>query len=99
MLRASALAGAFRVNEVVPDLIRVLNKKALSGIDFEGKVPVVKALGQIGDCRSLDTLEKILSSNTPFFGNTQLERTINEAHSYTIHLASHVYPSSVEYEH
>jgi hypothetical protein len=62
--RAIALAGAFRVNEAVPDLIHMLKRRTLNGMDFEDKIPVVHALGQIGDPRALDALGDILSSKT-----------------------------------
>jgi hypothetical protein len=61
----------------VPELIRVLNKKEISGIDFEDKVHVVKALGQIGDCRALDTLNKMLLSKT-FILKGSLEKLKDE---------------------
>jgi len=55
------------VNEVVPDLIHMLKKRTLTGMDFEDKVPLVQALGQIGDPRALDALGDILSSKTFMF--------------------------------
>jgi hypothetical protein len=68
--RAVALAGAFRVKDVVPDLINILKKRTLTGMDFEDKVPIVHALGQIGDPRALDALGDILSSKTFMFKNS-----------------------------
>lgn len=64
VMKAVALAGAFRVKDAVPDLISVLKKKTISGIDFQDKILVVKALGRIGDCRALDPLKNVLSSKT-----------------------------------
>lgn len=65
--RAIAFAGAFRVYDVVPDLIQLIDKKAITGKDYEDKMPAVKALGQIGDPRALDILNDILSSKTLLF--------------------------------
>jgi hypothetical protein len=78
--KAVALSGAFRVSEVVPDLIQMLQKRALTGADFEEKIPVVQALGQIGDPRALDVLGGILSAKT-FMFKTSLEKLKEEAKS------------------
>ena len=61
---ALTVSGAFRVKEVVPDLITLLKKMAKRGSDFDQKIPIVKALGQIGDPRALDTLYHILASKS-----------------------------------
>jgi hypothetical protein len=61
---ALTISGAFRVKEVVPDLITLLKKMAKRGSDFDHKIPIVKALGQIGDPRALDTLNHILASKS-----------------------------------
>ena len=61
---ALTISGAFRVKEVVPDLIALLKKMAKRGSDFDHKIPIVKALGQIGDPRALDTLNHILASKS-----------------------------------
>lgn len=61
---ALTISGAFRVKEVVPDLITLLKKMAKRGSDFDHKIPLVKALGQIGDPRALDTLNHILASKS-----------------------------------
>ncbi|MBM4140648.1 MAG: HEAT repeat domain-containing protein [Nitrospira sp.] len=65
--QALALSGTFRVNEVVPDLIQMLRKKAISGADFHEKIPIVKALGAIGDPRALNALRDVLSTKSLFF--------------------------------
>ncbi len=64
--RAIALSGAFKVNEVVPDLIQMLKKKTITGLDEE-KIHIVKALGQIGDIRALEPIRNILSTKTLLF--------------------------------
>lgn len=67
VMRAVAVAGAFKVKKAVPDLINLLRKKTLTGFDFEDKAFIVKALGQIGDPAALETLRNILSSKTLLF--------------------------------
>jgi len=68
--KAIALSGTFRVEDVVPDLIQLLQKKTISGSDFEDKIYVVRALGQIGDPSALDALRNILSTKTFLFRNS-----------------------------
>ena len=67
MAKAVMLAGSYKVRGVVPDLVRKLRKKAMSGNDFEEKIPVVRALGQIGDPGVLDILKGIESSRSILF--------------------------------
>ena len=65
--QAIALSGSHRVKETVPELIRMLRKKSISGADFHEKIPVVKALGQIGDPGALTALRDILSTKSLFY--------------------------------
>ena len=65
--KAIALSGTFRVKDVVPELIEMLKKKTITGINNEDKIPIVRALGQIGDTRALDTLRDILSEKSLLF--------------------------------
>jgi HEAT repeat protein len=65
--RAVVLAGAYRVRNVVPDLLRMLSKRALRGSDIEEKIPAVRALGQIGDPRAVGPLNSILSARKFLF--------------------------------
>jgi hypothetical protein len=65
--KAVMLAGSYKVRGVVPDLVRKLRKKAMSGNDFEEKIPVVRALGQIGDPGVIDILKGIQSSRSILF--------------------------------
>lgn len=62
--RAIMLSGAYKVKDVVPELIQMLKKKALSGNDIEDKIPVVKALGQIKDPRAVEALKGMLSARS-----------------------------------
>ena len=75
--KAAVLSGAFKVNGVVPDLIKLLEKRTLTGMGFEDKIPVVRALSQIGDCRALNTLKKILSVKSLIF-KSSLEKLKEE---------------------
>jgi hypothetical protein len=64
---ALSIAGAFHINELVPDLSALLKKMARRGSDFEHKIPVVKALGHIGDPSILPVFKTILSSKSLIF--------------------------------
>ncbi len=76
--KALLLAGAYKVKEVVPDLIQVLNKKSLTGSNIEDKIAVVKALGQMEDPRALEALKKVISTKKILF-NASLEKLKKEA--------------------
>lgn len=65
--QAIALSGAFRVRDVVPDLIQILRKRGISGADLYDKIPIVKALGDIGDARAIDTLKDLLAGKSFLF--------------------------------
>ncbi|GAB4413080.1 MAG: HEAT repeat domain-containing protein [Thermodesulfovibrionales bacterium] len=68
--QAIAMTGAFRVRDLVPDLIQMLGRKIISAADIYEKVPVVKALGEIGDTRALSTFRDILSTKSLLFKGT-----------------------------
>ncbi len=59
--QAIFLAGTFRLKELIPDLLKKLKKRGLTGVDFHEKIPVIRALGEIGDPRVLGELRNILS--------------------------------------
>ena len=65
--QAISLAGSFRTHELVPDLLSLLRKREVSSADFHAKVPVVRALGQIGDPGALETLREILLARSFLF--------------------------------
>ena len=65
--RAAVFSGAYRIKDVVPVLIELLKKNEKSSTDFNLKILIVKALGQIGDPCALDTLRSVLSSKSLFF--------------------------------
>ncbi len=74
------IAGAFKVKEVVPDLIKILEKKAIKSSDFNEKILIIKALGQIGDPSAIKALRNILSSKSLIF-KTPLKRLKEEIYS------------------
>ncbi len=75
--KAVTLAGAYRVAGVVPDMIVMLRKKAMTGKDLEEKIPLVQALSQIGDTRAHDVLSNILQTKSLFF-RSALEKLKSE---------------------
>ncbi len=79
--RAVVLSGAYRAKEAVPDLITLLNRKPVSGSDINGKIPVVKALGQIGDPRAVDSLRNVLVSRSILFKSAvdNLKKEVNDS--------------------
>lgn len=58
------LIGAYRVKQLVPDILKLLLKKDIIGGDFHLKIPLVKALGDIGDPRALKYLLEIISTKS-----------------------------------
>jgi hypothetical protein len=67
---ALVVSGAFGITAIVPELIVVLSKMPKRGLDWEQKIPVVRALGQIGDTRALRALKDILGAKSILFRNS-----------------------------
>jgi len=65
--QAIAISGILKVRDVVPELIQMLRKKNIIGKDIYEKIPLVKALAQIGDPRALDTIRDTLSIRSILF--------------------------------
>jgi HEAT repeat protein len=65
--QAIALAGTFRIKEVVNDMVRMLKRRGISGADLYDKIPLVKALGEIGDPRAVGALRELLSGKSILF--------------------------------
>jgi len=65
--QAVALSGTFKIKEVVGDLIRLIKKQEMTGDDILNKIPIVRALGDIGDPQAVDALRELLSGKTIFF--------------------------------
>jgi len=82
--QALSTAGAFRIKELVPDMLRILQKRALTGTDFEEKVFVVRALGQIADPSVLPSFKEILSSKSILF-KSHLNRLKEEIYTALRH--------------
>ncbi len=78
--KALLLAGAYKVKEVVPDLIQMLNKKSLTSANIEDKTAIVKALGKMDDPRALEALNNVLSTKKYLF-NASLKKLKKEVRS------------------
>lgn len=61
---ALSVTWAFNITELVPDLITLLETTARRGSDFDHKIPIVRALGHLGDPRALPVLKNLLSSRS-----------------------------------
>jgi len=75
---AIMLAGAFKVTDVVPELLKMLQKRIIRESDIYKKILIVRILGQIGDHSVIPTLQGILSSKSLFF-RASLKRLKEEA--------------------
>ncbi len=64
---AIRLAGIYRVKEALPYLIKYLEKRDLFGTESYYKTDIVRALGEIGDIRAVETLEKICHTRALFY--------------------------------
>ncbi len=73
MEMALSIAGVFGVKAIVPEIIAMLGKTAKRGSDWEQRIPMVKALGQIGDRRALNAFKHILDAKSLFY-RTHLRR-------------------------
>ena len=63
---AIRLAGLYRVKEAVPYLIKYLEKRDLFGTEAYYSSDLVRALGEIGDVRAVETLGKICHARALF---------------------------------
>jgi hypothetical protein len=78
--KAANLAGTMNVNDVIPDLIKLLKKKNISRSNIEGKIPIVRALGQIKNPESEKILKSIMSSGSLLF-KSSIKKLKDEAAS------------------
>lgn len=62
--QALKLIGAYRVKQLVSDIVKLLLKKDIIGGDFHLKIPLVKALADIGDPRALRYLLEIVTTKS-----------------------------------
>jgi HEAT repeat protein len=67
---AVSLIGTYQINEAVPVLIGLLEKQEITRTDYLDKIPVVKALGEIGDPKSIEALRNLASSKSILFKST-----------------------------
>lgn len=74
--QAVLLASSFKTREVVGGLIALLQKQEVSGSDIEDKIPVIRALGDIGDPQAVEVLRTLLVSKSILYrGITERLRT------------------------
>lgn len=62
--QAVRLVGAYRIRDAVPYLLSFLEKRDLFGTEAYYKISVVRALGEIGDSRTVDTLSRLYDSKS-----------------------------------
>ena len=84
---AIAQAGAARVEELVPDLLRRLARPAVRGSDFRHHALIVSALHRIGDPRAEGALRGILRMRS-FLYRKDLQRLKAEAGRALSHFAA-----------
>ncbi|MDH5298493.1 MAG: HEAT repeat domain-containing protein, partial [Desulfobulbaceae bacterium] len=75
------LAGQCRLREFVPELVAMLEPPGLFRTNLRKNVPLIKALGQIGDPAALPALEKIVRRSFSLFPKDlrQLKKTVFES--------------------
>jgi hypothetical protein len=74
---AIALAGTLKVEELAPDLVHLVRKTVVSGADYQVKICIVRALGQIAALESADPLHELLSDRSILYSE-QLEKLKDE---------------------
>jgi hypothetical protein len=62
-----SLAGTYKIRGVVAELVQMLKRRGLAGADLYEKIPIIKALGEIGDPRALDPLRELLLGKSILF--------------------------------
>jgi HEAT repeats/PBS lyase HEAT-like repeat len=62
-----ALAGTYKIREVISELIQMLKKRGIGGAELYNKIPIIKALGEIGDPRALEPFRELLSGKSILF--------------------------------
>lgn len=68
--QAITLSGAYRLKEVVPDLIDMLRKKERRRLDSYDKIHIIRVLGEIGDIHAVEALREFLSQKSILFKGT-----------------------------
>ncbi|UCG77597.1 MAG: HEAT repeat domain-containing protein [Nitrospirota bacterium] len=80
------MIGTSKVSRLVPDLLKLLIKKDALGGDFHLKIPIVNALGDIGDPRALKYLLDICKSKSMLYRKSLEELQV------AIYMTLHNYP-------
>ncbi len=65
--QAIGLAKAYKLREVVPELMQLIRKRAIVGADLSYKISIVRALGEIADPRALDVLRELVTEKSILF--------------------------------
>lgn len=69
---AIRLAGVLKIREAVSELVTLLEKKDFFGTEAYYKADIVKALGEIGDIRAVEPLQRIFTAKALFYkGNLE----------------------------
>jgi len=71
--QAILLAGTYKVKDVVPYLIEIIEKRDIFGTELYTKIPTIKALAQIGDPQAIEPLKGLYKSKGFFFSNARNE--------------------------
>jgi hypothetical protein len=71
--QAMLLSGTYKVKEAVPYLIEIIEKKDIFGTESYSKIPVIKALAQIGDPQAIEPLKRLYKSRGIFYSSARNE--------------------------
>lgn len=86
------LSGMYRVKEAVPYLLDILEKKGLFGTEWSYMTSVVKALGDIGDPKALDTLTRLYQFKAMLYKSAMEELKVEIFRSLSNYPAAAVKP-------
>jgi hypothetical protein len=71
--QAMLLSGTYKVKEAVPYLVEIIEKKDIFGTESYSKIPVIKALAQIGDPQAIEPLKRLYKSRGIFYSSARNE--------------------------
>jgi hypothetical protein len=71
--QAIVLSGTYKVKDAVPYLIEIIEKKDIFGSKSYSKIPVIRALAQIGDPQAIAPLMRLYKARGLFYGSAQNE--------------------------
>jgi hypothetical protein len=75
--QAITLSGTFKIKEAVPEILRMVEKKGVTGADYLDKIPLVAVLGKIGDPSAIGALKNLMFSKSILF-KSAIERLREE---------------------